>query len=35
MPISAAVYHVLYDHIPVAQMVTSLLNRTASLEFSQ
>lgn len=35
MPISAAVYHVLYDHVPVAQMVASLLNRTASLEFSQ
>ncbi len=35
MPISEAVYHVLYDHIPAAQMVETLLNRTASLEFSQ
>lgn len=35
MPISEAVYRVLYDHIPVADMVKNLLNRSASLEFSQ
>ena len=35
MPICDAVYRVLYDHVPVAEMVASLLNRTASLEFSQ
>lgn len=35
MPISEAVYHVLYDHIPAAEMVATLLNRTTSLEFSQ
>lgn len=34
MPISEAVYRVLYDHVPVAEMVANLLNRTASLEFS-
>ncbi len=35
MPISDAVYRVLYDHVPVAEMVATLLNRTASLEFNQ
>jgi len=35
MPISEAVFHVLYDHVPVDEMVASLLNRTASLEFGQ
>ena len=35
MPISDAVYRVLYDHVPVVEMVASLLNRTANLEFSQ
>lgn len=35
MPISEAVYHVLYDHVPAAEMVAILLNRAASLEFSQ
>ena len=35
MPICDAVYRVLYDHVPVAEMVASLLNRTASLEFNQ
>ncbi|MDO8350205.1 MAG: NAD(P)H-dependent glycerol-3-phosphate dehydrogenase [Gallionella sp.] len=35
MPISDAVYRVLYEHIPAAEMVATLLNRTASLEFSQ
>lgn len=34
MPISDAVYRVIYEHIPVAEMVANLLNRTASLEFS-
>lgn len=33
MPISEAVYRVLYDHIPAADMVATLLSRTASLEF--
>lgn len=35
MPISEAVYRVLYEHVPVAEMVANLLNRTTSLEFSQ
>ncbi len=35
MPISEAVYRVLYEDIPAAKMVETLLNRTASLEFSQ
>ena len=35
MPICEAVYRVLYDHIPVAEMVAELLNRTASQEFGQ
>ena len=34
MPISEAVYRVLYDHVPTHEMVASLLNRTASLEFN-
>lgn len=34
MPISEAVYRVIYEHVPVAEMVANLLNRTASLEFS-
>ncbi len=33
MPICEAVYHVLYDHVSTREMVASLLNRTASLEF--
>lgn len=35
MPICEAVYRVIYDHVPVAEMVANLLNRTASLEFGQ
>ena len=35
MPICEAVYRVIYDHVPTADMVANLLNRTASLEFSQ
>lgn len=35
MPICDAVYRVLYEHVPVAEMVTELLNRTASQEFGQ
>lgn len=35
MPICDAVYRVLYDHVPAAEMVATLLNRTTSLEFSQ
>ncbi|MDO8206398.1 MAG: NAD(P)H-dependent glycerol-3-phosphate dehydrogenase [Gallionella sp.] len=35
MPISEAVYQVLYEHVPAAEMVATLLNRTTSLEFSQ
>jgi glycerol-3-phosphate dehydrogenase (NAD(P)+) len=34
MPISEAVYRVLYDHVTTHEMVASLLNRTASLEFN-
>lgn len=35
MPISEAVYRVLYEHVPADEMVARLLNRTTSLEFSQ
>lgn len=35
MPISEAVYQVLYNRVPVSEMVAALLNRTASLEFGQ
>jgi glycerol-3-phosphate dehydrogenase (NAD(P)+) len=35
MPICEAVCRVLYDHVPAAEMVATLLNRTTSLEFSQ
>ncbi len=34
MPISTAVYRVLYENIPAAEMAANLLNRSASLEFS-
>ena len=34
MPICDAVYRVLYENVPAAEMVTSLLNRTTSLEFN-
>jgi glycerol-3-phosphate dehydrogenase (NAD(P)+) len=33
MPISEAVYRILYEHVPAADMVATLLNRTPSLEF--
>src|SRR3989338_4492649 len=35
MPICAAVYRVLYEHVPVVEMVAALLNRTPNLEFDQ
>ena len=35
MPICEAVYRVLYEHVPVAEMVAALLNRTPNLEFNQ
>jgi len=35
MPISDAVYQVLYEHVPVADMVAALLSRTANQEFGQ
>lgn len=34
MPICEAVYRVLYEHVSAAEMVSNLLNRTTSLEFS-
>jgi glycerol-3-phosphate dehydrogenase (NAD(P)+) len=33
MPICDAVYRILYDHMPAAEMVTELLNRAPNLEF--
>jgi glycerol-3-phosphate dehydrogenase (NAD(P)+) len=33
MPISEAVYRILYEHVPAADMVATLLNRTPNLEF--
>jgi len=35
MPISEAVYRILYEHIPVAEAVADLLNRAPNLEFNQ
>jgi len=35
MPICEAVYRVLYEHVPVAEMVTALLNRAPNVEFNQ
>jgi glycerol-3-phosphate dehydrogenase (NAD(P)+) len=35
MPISEAVYRILYEHIPVAEVVADLLNRAPNLEFNQ
>ncbi|HEU0219935.1 MAG TPA: NAD(P)H-dependent glycerol-3-phosphate dehydrogenase [Gallionella sp.] len=35
MPICEAVYRILYEHIPVAEVVAELLNRTPNLEFNQ
>ncbi len=34
MPICEAVYRVLYEHVPVNEMVVNLLNRAPNLEFS-
>jgi glycerol-3-phosphate dehydrogenase (NAD(P)+) len=34
MPICEAVYRILYEHIPAAEMVTTLLNRAPNLEFN-
>ncbi|MFZ2541913.1 MAG: NAD(P)H-dependent glycerol-3-phosphate dehydrogenase [Gallionella sp.] len=34
MPICAAVYRILYEHMPAAEMVTELLNRAPNLEFN-
>lgn len=33
MPICEAVYRILYEHVPAAEMVATLLNRTPNLEF--
>jgi glycerol-3-phosphate dehydrogenase (NAD(P)+) len=33
MPICEAVYRILYEHVPAADMVATLLNRTPNLEF--
>ncbi|MEO8332202.1 MAG: NAD(P)H-dependent glycerol-3-phosphate dehydrogenase [Gallionella sp.] len=33
MPICEAVYRILYEHMPAAEMVAELLNRTPNLEF--
>jgi glycerol-3-phosphate dehydrogenase (NAD(P)+) len=33
MPICEAVYRILYEHVPAAEMVTTLLNRTPNQEF--
>jgi len=35
MPICEAVYRVLYEHVPVVEMVAALLNRAPNLEFNQ
>jgi len=35
MPICEAVYRVLYEHVPVVEMVAALLNLTPNLEFDQ
>jgi glycerol-3-phosphate dehydrogenase (NAD(P)+) len=34
MPICEAVYRILYEHVPAAEMVTTLLNRAPNLEFN-
>ncbi len=35
MPICEAVYHILYENIPVDEVVAELLNRTPNLEFNR
>lgn len=35
MPICEAVYRIIYEHVPAAEMVASLLSRTPSQEFNQ
>jgi len=35
MPISEAVYRVLYEHVPTGEVVADLLNRTPNYEFGQ
>jgi glycerol-3-phosphate dehydrogenase (NAD(P)+) len=34
MPICEAVYRILYENIPAAEMVTTLLNRAPNSEFN-
>jgi glycerol-3-phosphate dehydrogenase (NAD(P)+) len=34
MPICEAIYRILYENIPVADMIEELLNRAPNLEFS-
>jgi glycerol-3-phosphate dehydrogenase (NAD(P)+) len=34
MPISEAIYRIIYEHIPADEMVVELLNRTPNLEFN-
>ncbi len=34
MPICVAVYRILYEHVPVAEMIEELLNRAPDLEFN-
>lgn len=34
MPISEAVYRILYEHVPAADMVAELLNRSPNMEFN-
>ena len=34
MPISEAVYRILYEHVPAADMVSELLNRAPNMEFN-
>jgi glycerol-3-phosphate dehydrogenase len=34
MPICAAVYRIIYDHVPASEVVDDLLNRSANWEFN-